>query len=149
MATLNYPSLTSRQTQQTSTSGPLTTTLQNSQGSTVARQSQASSSGAQLSTTQNTNNQSSPSPARSTNYHIPNSNLPASRITSQSVTSNRTLPPPHKESPGAWKHPRAEEIARRQKASTFGADNISLLFKTFAALISVEMIRRFLYDITY
>ena len=54
-------------------------------------------------------------------------------------------PMPKRNSPGSWKHPRAQEIAQRQRDSTFGPDNVATVIKWILILSAVEVLRWNLY----
>lgn len=132
MATVTYPSLTTRNTQQSLATRSQGARSQNNQYSTIKTRSQTSS------TVEQTNAQNTAiarTPVRSSSHGSPYSNQ------SGQPTTPAKHSPIKKESPGTWKHPRAEDIARRQKASSFGAENVSLIMKNIGTLSAFELLR--------
>ncbi|KAK3325402.1 nuclear pore complex component-domain-containing protein [Apodospora peruviana] len=66
-----------------------------------------------------------------------------------SMAQNRSLstpakqtPPPVRESPGNWRHPRLAEITRRQSKTTFGEKNIKQIAYNAAAFVFLVLVRR-------
>lgn len=142
MATLTRPAITSRHSQQGPPAGTLSQTPQNSRTSTMITRSQAN---AQLSAPRNNGSQLSQSPGRSA-IQQPNifSQAPAGQMASAKPSTPGRASMPLRDSPGTWKHPRAEEIARRQRQSTFNADNVTLIVRSAGAVIGLEVLRRVL-----
>ena len=141
MATLTYPSLTTRNSQQSLATRSQGARLQNNQYSTAITRSQTSSSLAGSSNAQQ--NSTAQTPAGFSSRGSPQSNQSGRRPTAQPTTPTKS-PIIKKESPGTWKHPRAADIARRQKASSFGPDNVSLIIKNVGTLLAFEVMRRML-----
>lgn len=49
---------------------------------------------------------------------------------------------PMTQSPGAWKHPRIDEITRRQNATVFTSDSFKTIIYNVAALFFLALIQR-------
>ncbi|KAM7204206.1 Nuclear pore complex component domain containing protein [Rhypophila sp. PSN 637] len=58
------------------------------------------------------------------------------------VTPVKQTPPPVRESPGNWKHPRLAEITRRQSKTTFNEKNIRQIVYNIGALGVIAVLRR-------
>ena len=139
MATVTYPSLTNRNTQQSRATRSQVARSQSSPYSTVVTRSQTSSSLVESPTTQNITN--TQMPAGSPSHGGPQINQSGRRLNPQPRTPTKSSPI-KQESPGQWKHPRAEDIAKRQKASSFGTDNVTLIIRSTAAFLAFEFVRR-------
>ncbi|KAI1178520.1 nuclear pore complex component-domain-containing protein [Nemania sp. FL0916] len=53
------------------------------------------------------------------------------------ATPVKTPPTPRTESPGTWRHPRIQEITKRQQASTFGEKNLKSIIINIGLIISL------------
>lgn len=60
------------------------------------------------------------------------------------TTPVKQTPPPVRESPGNWKHPRLAEITRRQSKTTFNESNIRQIAYNIGALGVVAVVRKVL-----
>ncbi|KAK6954772.1 hypothetical protein Daesc_004741 [Daldinia eschscholtzii] len=62
------------------------------------------------------------------------------------VTPKKSTPatPPVTDSPGTWRHPRLEEITRRQEATTFTDGNIKRILINFLVLITLILLHSLL-----
>ncbi|KAM7221700.1 Nuclear pore complex component domain containing protein [Rhypophila decipiens] len=58
------------------------------------------------------------------------------------ATPVKQTPPPVRESPGNWKHPRLAEITRRQSKTTFNEKNIRQIVYNIGALGIIAVLRR-------
>ncbi|KAI0871322.1 nuclear pore complex component-domain-containing protein [Hypoxylon argillaceum] len=65
--------------------------------------------------------------------------------TAQTAVSTPTKAPatPTTESPGTWRHPRLEEITKRQQASTFSDKNITRIVINVSVLIALVILHSF------
>ncbi|KAK7953898.1 nuclear pore complex component [Apiospora saccharicola] len=59
------------------------------------------------------------------------------------LTPTKASPAPPQDSPGTWRHPRLEEISKRQKATTFGEKNVKKVVYNAAALVAMFAIHGF------
>ncbi|KAK8038076.1 nuclear pore complex component-domain-containing protein [Apiospora phragmitis] len=59
------------------------------------------------------------------------------------LTPTKASPAPPQDSPGTWRHPRLEEISKRQNAATFGEKNVKKVVYNVAALIAMFAIQGF------
>ncbi|KAK7966648.1 nuclear pore complex component-domain-containing protein [Apiospora aurea] len=59
------------------------------------------------------------------------------------LTPTKASPAPPQDSPGTWRHPRLEEISKRQNAAIFGEKNVKKVVYNVAALIAMFAIQGF------
>lgn len=59
------------------------------------------------------------------------------------LTPTKASPAPPQDSPGTWRHPRLEEISKRQNAITFGEKNVKKVVYNAAALVAMFAIHGF------
>ena len=76
--------------------------------------------------------------------------MPFSAVVKRPTATTKATPQPstpskeqsrHVPSPGLWKHPRIEEITRRQRLSTFDSGNLQIILWNAAAFVGLWMIR--------
>ena len=60
------------------------------------------------------------------------------------MTPVKQTPPPVRESPGNWKHPRLAEITRRQSKTSFNEKNIMQIVYNVVAFAGVALLRKVL-----
>ena len=60
------------------------------------------------------------------------------------MTPVKQTPPPVRESPGNWKHPRLAEITRRQSKTAFNEKNIMQIVYNVGAMATVALVRKML-----
>ena len=140
MATLTYSPLSFKPTQQYSSPGSLSLATSSKRSALSAPRPQASAPSSQPPAKYTNNTLSTQTVNKSTSNQ--------SAFPSQSQRGPATPPTapsgaltPKRDSPGSWKHPRAQEIAQRQRASTFGPDNVATIIRCIIALSGVEILR--------
>ena len=69
--------------------------------------------------------------------------MPLSNAQTALATPTKASATPVTDSPGVWRHPRIEEITRRQEASTFTDKNLRHIVLNVALSVALYILRSF------